>query len=450
MIRGSGASFLFSVTTVPAISKIVEKLVHTQLTAYLTHQNLFSEEQHGFMEKHSTCTALLTMTEQILSGMDSSQISILTLIDLSRCFDVIDHEILLKKLELLQITTGWFKSYLQDHIQRVKIGENLSEPARISIGTFQGTCLGPLLSNIATNDLACHIPSEINGFKVTLVRYADDCQLAITGPRNRIDEMRTSLELVLEIMSQWFQQHGMLVNAGKTGLIVCGDRRKLTRIEQTPSIMFMGQQLGCKSAVKNLGVMMDSQLGWESHVKLICDRCFGILIGLAHAKHMLPRDVLPRLIDSLVFSQLRYCIQVFGSANSTCFGKIQSVFNFAARVLSGRRKYDHISDVLRQLGWLNASQFLVYSDLCLLYKVLTSGRPRALYEMFRFNHEVNQRETRQSNHLAVTRPRTNHGKRTFCYRASQLYNNHTGYFNELIDIPWSMFKTIAREIAMNT
>ena len=61
----------------------------------------------------------------------------------------------------------------------------------------------------------------------------------------------------------------MLVNAGKTELIVCGDRRQLTRIEQTPSIMFMGQQLGCKSAVKNLGVMMDSQLGWESHVKLI-------------------------------------------------------------------------------------------------------------------------------------------------------------------------------------
>lgn len=66
------------------------------------------------------------------------------------------------------------------------------------------------------------------------MRYADDCQLAITGPRNRIDEMRTSLELVLEIMSQWFQQHGMLVNAGKTELIVCGDRGQLNALSKLP------------------------------------------------------------------------------------------------------------------------------------------------------------------------------------------------------------------------
>ena len=82
------------------------------------------------------------MTDEILKGMDRSEITLLALIDLSRCFDVIDHKTLLKKLELLQICPNWFESYLTGHFQQVKVGETLSVPLPISIGTFQGTCLG--------------------------------------------------------------------------------------------------------------------------------------------------------------------------------------------------------------------------------------------------------------------------------------------------------------------
>ena len=138
--------------------------MHDQLTVYLRDNHIFSEDQHGFMKQHSTCTALLTVSEEILKGMDRSEISLLTLIDLSRCFDVIDHETLISKLELLRISTGWFRSYLSEHEQRVRIGEKSSESLPIKIGCFQGTCLGPLLYNIASNELSCYIPNEINGF----------------------------------------------------------------------------------------------------------------------------------------------------------------------------------------------------------------------------------------------------------------------------------------------
>ena len=147
----------------------------------------------------------------------------MTLIDLSRCFDVIDHSNLLMKLQQLQISPGWFQSFLEGHTQRVRVGDSLSAPQSISIGTFQGSCLGPLLYNIASNDIACYIPNEINGFRVTLARYADDTQIAITGPRHRLTEMQRSLETVLDTMCTWFMQNGMLVNAAKTELILCGD-----------------------------------------------------------------------------------------------------------------------------------------------------------------------------------------------------------------------------------
>ena len=161
--------------------KLVEKIVHKQVINYLSDQNLLSDDQHGFRRQHSTTTALINMTDEILKGMGRSHITLLTLLDLSCCFDVIDHDTLLDKLQLIGISTGWFKSYLEGNVQQVKVGDVYSKSLPIKTGTFQGTCLVPLLFNIASNDLACHIPEQINGFQVTVVRYADDTQIAVTA-----------------------------------------------------------------------------------------------------------------------------------------------------------------------------------------------------------------------------------------------------------------------------
>ena len=433
-------------TQVPTICKIVEKAVHDQLTFYFNDQHLFNVDQHRFRAKHSTCTALLTITDEILKGMDASEITILALLDLSRCFDVVDHEMLLEKLKLYQISTGWFRSYLDGHVQRVKIGENLSDPLPITIGTFQGTCLGPLLYNIASNDISCHIPTEMNGLRITTVRYADDTQLAVTGPRNRLPELSKCMESVLDRMATWLLQHGMKVNASKTELIVCGDRRQLSQIEMMPTITFMGEYLKPSSHVKNLGVIMDQNLSWNLHLKLISQRCFGTLVGLLHARHVIPRDAMPRLIDALVISHVRYCIQVYGNCNGEMLEGIQKIFNFAARILSNRRKYAHISDVLRDLQWLNSRQLIAYFDLCMLHQVIATGCPSSLSSRYRLNHQVLDRVTRQSNHFYIERPKNNHGKRSFAYRSCHLYNSYCvnlGDFNVSV----RTFKKRAREIA---
>ena len=420
----SVASNFRPVTNIPTITKIVEKLASQQLTDYLNREHLYSDDQHGFRAHHSTCTALLSVTDEILKGMDRSEITLLTLIDLSRCFDVVDHKTLLNKLESLQICPKWFENYLGGHIQQVKLGETLSDPLPINIGTFQGTCLGPLLFNIASNDLPCHIPDEINGFRIIKVRYADDSQIGIIGPRSRLNEMQKSIEEVLETMTTWFQQNGMLVNASKTEFIVCGDRRQLTRLKSYPTINFMGEILHSKKDVKNLGITMDCCLNWEQHVKQIADRCYGILVALLRAKQVLPVETLPKLIDAMVFSHVRYCIQVYGGTSATNVGKIQKIFNFAARVISGRKKFDHISDILKQYEWLSAEQCIEYFDLCLLHKTITVGEPAMLSNQFIFNRDAVERHTRQSDLLALPRPRTNHGKRNYVYRSSSLFNSY--------------------------
>ena len=83
--------------------------------------------------------------------MDRGEVSLLVLIDLSRAFDVIDHEVLLEKLRRLQVATGWLESYLRGHVQQVHVNGTTSEPRSITVGTFQGSSLGPLLYNIITD-----------------------------------------------------------------------------------------------------------------------------------------------------------------------------------------------------------------------------------------------------------------------------------------------------------
>ena len=73
----------------------------------------------GF-DANTTTTTLINMTDEILKGMDTSHITLLTLLDLSCCFNVTDHDTLLNKLQLIGISTGWFKSYLEGHVRKLK------------------------------------------------------------------------------------------------------------------------------------------------------------------------------------------------------------------------------------------------------------------------------------------------------------------------------------------
>ncbi|KAF0312986.1 Cellular nucleic acid-binding protein [Amphibalanus amphitrite] len=118
--------------------------------------------------------------------------------------------------------------------QKIAVTGDLNSDARTSpaahrrlleleerFGLCNGSCLGPLFFNIVSNSIGCYIPSSVNGFRILAVRYADDTQVAITGPRSRLPELKLALENVLDTLCTWFLQHGMMVNASKTELLMC-------------------------------------------------------------------------------------------------------------------------------------------------------------------------------------------------------------------------------------
>ena len=99
-------------------------------------------------------------------------------------------------------------------------------------------------------------------------------------------------------------------------------------------------------------------------------KCTGLTISLSHSMHVLPSWTVAHVVNALVVSSIRYCVAIYWSCNITQLNRIQKLLNFCARVISGRRKFQHISDVLQQLRWLPAVQLVKNHRLCLVKTAL--------------------------------------------------------------------------------
>ncbi len=137
------------ISNLPFLSKILEKVISSQLYSFLEKNGICEEFQSGFRPYHSTETALIRVTNDLLLSSNCGCISLLVLLDLSTAFDTIDHNILLNRLENFVGISGsalaWFKSYLSDRHQFVAVNEEVSYRSQVQYGVPQGSVLGPLL-----------------------------------------------------------------------------------------------------------------------------------------------------------------------------------------------------------------------------------------------------------------------------------------------------------------
>ena len=131
------------------ISKVIEKLIHDQSSAFLNSKNLLYTYQSGFRKKHFTDFCLSYLNDNILKGFDRGMMTAMILIDLQKTFDTIDHDVLkLYAIGFSKRTVNWFKSYLPNRSFKVNLGNNFSQPTSISCEVPQGSILGPLLFSI--------------------------------------------------------------------------------------------------------------------------------------------------------------------------------------------------------------------------------------------------------------------------------------------------------------
>lgn len=197
------------------ISKILEKVVANQLYEYLHSNSLFEVFQSGFRAHHSTETALLRVTNDLLLAADSGLLSVLVLLDLSAAFDTIDHGILLHRLESLLGISGtalaWFRSYLSDRYQFVHVHNISSLHTRVQYGVPQGSVLGPILFILYMLPLGDILRKHSINFHC----YADDTQLYLSMKPEESNRL-SRLEACLKDIRSWMSSNFLLLNSDKT------------------------------------------------------------------------------------------------------------------------------------------------------------------------------------------------------------------------------------------
>ena len=169
------------------ISKILEKIVYVRTYGFLESTGQIYNSQYGFRPKHSCTNAISELTSEIVKGWEHKKNTVASFLDLSKAFDTLNHRVLLNKLERYGIQDhckNWFQSYLHDRKMRTKCvttGNSktvLSDYKSVEYGTPQGSCLGPLLFLIFSNDLYLHVEY------CKVILFADDTTVYITN-RNK-------------------------------------------------------------------------------------------------------------------------------------------------------------------------------------------------------------------------------------------------------------------------
>ena len=301
----------------------------------------------------------------------------LVLLDLSAAFDTIDHDTLLSCLSSRFGFAGsalkWFRSYLQDRFQSVKIGSSLLNLFKLKFGVPQGSVLGPLLFFLYTTPLG-QVIRKYNGVHYHF--YADDTQLFIhLSPDDSLKSF-DRLKSCLNDIQVWMSENKLKLNPDKTEFIVFGAKDRHKWLSDSLPVNILGNCLSPADVVRNLGVLFDAKFCFTNHVNSVIKSCFISLRDLHRIRRFLSVDTSVVIANALVSSRLDYCNSLFRSLSSRNTTRLQYVQNALARFVTGASKYTHITSTLRTLHWLPVRQRIIFKTLVLVYKYLTTGQPK--------------------------------------------------------------------------
>ena len=243
-------------------SKVFEKYLFDQLSTYF--EPILSQFVSAYRKHFSTQHVLLRLIEEWRLGLGNNKVVGAVLMDLSKAFDCLSHDLIIAKLAAYGLGDGALQiiySYLKNRKQSVKVKSIISLLRVILAGVPQGSLLGPLPFNIFMNDMFYFITSNLHNF-------ADDNTLSAAA--ESLQSLVNELEHQAKKAIDWLQINQMIANLEKFKAIVL----KRLNVNETLNINLQINdiRITTSSEVDLLGVTIDSKLTFDSYIRNICKK----------------------------------------------------------------------------------------------------------------------------------------------------------------------------------
>ena len=406
------------VSILPIPSKIFEKVLSVQLSTFF--ETIFDQFLCAFRKGHGCQTTLLRLLEDWKQALDKNEYVAAILMDLSKAFDCLPHDILISKLSaygLNKKATDLLLSYLSGRKQQIKIGNCVSTWAEIQKGVPQGSILGPLLFNVFINDIFYFIK------KGDLYNYADDNTLSFHSPN--YNEIIDVLQTESNILIDWFHFNCMQANPDKFQAIAVGKKT----YDKSPTFNIGTANISCDDIVKLLGVDIDFKLNFDFHIKNLCTKAVQQLNILKRIGKNLNKLNRLTIFHTFIQSNFNFCPLSWHFCSEGNTQKIEKIQERALRFVYMDYETTY-EDLLHKAKM--PSMYIKRTRIMAIetFKILNNLAPPVLSNLLQ--KKTQTYNFRYSNILQIPSVQTtSYGKKSFRYAAPVLWNSLPESFRKI-------------------
>lgn len=406
------------------ISKLLEKIMYKRTYKFLTSTKQFYDSQYGFRSKHSCEHAISELMGNVIKERDKGNFTVSLFLDLSKAFDTLEHEVLLKKLEIYGIrgiTLDWFKSYLTNRKLRAKCNVGLgnfelSQNFNIEYGTPQGSCLGPLLFIIFCNDIHLHLTY------LSCIQFADDTTLYCSG--KSLDLLEFSINYDLEHVADWFKANKLTLNIDKTVAMIFSPTGRTSKREM--KIKLGDQTVPISDSTKFLGLWINNSLNWNTHITKLITKLKQNLGLLQKSKNLLTASGLKLIYFAHIFSHLSYCMSVWGGmTNKSVIANLQKIQNRCIKIICPKKA---VIEGRKQNRLLSVIELILLEHCKLGHRITHQDLPLGLLKCLQKNQyglplaKTHKYSTRRKRELNIPLPKSKEYKSSFLCQGIECFN----------------------------
>lgn len=392
------------ISILPTLSKIFEKIILKQMLKHFNSQKLFHSKQFGFTKGRSTTDAGVELLKNIYEAWENSQDALGIFCDLSKAFDCVCHDTLIKKLHHYGIRDKALRllsSYLDNRVQRVDVNGKISKGSVVTMGVPQGSILGPFLFLIYINDLPFCVRDE---HKILL--FADDTSLVFKVKRQL--ENFDQVNLALSKVVHWFNINNLLLNPNKTKLV----KFSTPNVRQlSTNVQLNGVELDPVESTVFLGITVDAKLQWGPHINKLSGKLSSAAYAVKKIRQITDVATARIVYFSYFHSLMTYGILLWGSCadiNSIFVLQkraVRAIYNLGPRV-SLREKF-------KEINILTVTSQYIFENLLYVHKNESH---------FVKLSDVHSRNTRNKNNLTVHGTRLHRISNSFMGQCIRFYN----------------------------